>query len=66
MIVNILTALYTPFRFAIILLILVMFFIMNADEGGYKELYKKWIARFKNEKTYRVKFVFAFYTVMIL
>ena len=65
-IVNVLTALYTPFWFAVLLSILVMFFIMNAEEHGYKELFRKWIRCFKTDNIFRITFAFAFYTVMIL
>ena len=59
-IVNVLTALYTPFWFSVVLSVFIMFFIMNAEEHGYKELCKRWVRRFKTEKDFRLTFVLVF------
>ena len=65
-IVNVLIALYTPFWFAIILTVFVMFFIMSAEESGYKEYCQGWIRKFRTEGQFRLTFLLIFYTIMIL
>ncbi len=44
---NVLTALYQPFWFAVILSVLFMFFWMYGKEHGWKESVKIWITEFK-------------------
>ena len=63
---NVLTALYQPFWYAMIMAALCMFIYMFAKELGLKVLIKRWIDNFKSEKQFRRIFLFAFYTIMIL
>lgn len=65
-IVNILTALYQPFGFAVILTILFMAVYIFAREYGWKEIVKRWIVEFKMSITFRRLFLLTFYTAMIL
>lgn len=63
---NVLTALYQPFWFAVILSILFMFFWMYAREHGWKNSVRMWIDRFKKSSYFRRMFLLVFYTTMIL
>lgn len=61
---NILTALYQPFWFALILSILFMFVWKNCS--SMKQAAEQWIQWFKSESSFRRMFFLVFYTVMIL
>lgn len=61
---SILTGLYQPFWFALILSILFMF--VWKRQLGVKEAISQWIGWFKTEKSFRRMFFLVFYTVMIL
>ncbi len=63
---NVLTALYQPFWFAVVLSILFMFFYLYAKEHGWKESIRIWISKFKTLSTFRRIFYLTFYTTMIL
>lgn len=63
-IMNILTALYQPFWFSLLLTILFMF--VWKEYSGIKEAAKQWVKWFKEENTFRRMFLLVFYTVMIL
>ena len=63
---NVLTALYQPFGFAVILAMLFMFLYLFAKEHGWKESVKQWWRNFKSDKTFRKVLFLAFYTNMIL
>lgn len=63
-IINVLTALYQPFWFSIILSILFMFVWKNYS--GIKAASKQWIKWFKEEIEFRKMFLLVFYIVMIL
>lgn len=63
---NVLTALYQPFWFAVILSVLFMFFWMYGREHGWKESVKVWIAEFRKSSYFRRLFLLVFYTTMIL
>lgn len=65
-IANVLTALYQPFGFALIMAILVMFLYMFMRECGWKVVLKQWLNEFKGNVTFRRIFFLIFYTVMIL
>ena len=71
-ITNVLTALYQPFWFAVLLSITFMFLYLYArssvSEGGrgYKEAAKTWLRHFKNDPEFRRLFFFVFYITMIL
>lgn len=65
-IANVLTALYQPFTFAVILAVLFMFLYLFAQESGWKTIFRKWWNMFKNNLTFRKIFLWAFYTAMIL
>lgn len=61
---NVLTALYQPFWFAVILSILFMFAYKNCP--SIKQAAGNWISWFKSDPTFRRTFLLVFYTVMIL
>ena len=68
---NVLTALYQPFWFAILLTIFILFFYMYAyhptDAGkGIKTACIAWVRTFKNSLYFRKLFCLVFFTVMIL
>lgn len=70
-IVNVLTALYTPFGFAVFSAILILFFYILIEEygggiAGLKKAIKKWGELFKTKSAFRKVFLLAFYTMMIL
>lgn len=64
--VDILTALYKPFWFSVVLSILFMFLILYAREHGWKNAAVIFWKHLRAEKEYRRLFVLVFYTVMIL
>lgn len=61
---NVLTALYQPFWFAVILSVLFMF--VYKAYPSIKQAAKDWISWFKSDPTFRRTFLLVFYTVMIL
>lgn len=61
---NVLTALYQPFWFSVILSVLFMF--VYKSYADVKTAVKQWLHWFKTEKSFRKMFVLVFYTVMIL
>ena len=68
---NVLTALYQPFWFVVLLTIFILFFYMYAynpiDTGkGIKAACLAWIRTFKNSLFFRKLFCLVFFTVMIL
>lgn len=63
---NVLTALYQPFGFAILLAVLFMFVYLIAAEQGWKVLFRKWWMEFKDNKRFRRLFYLSFYSAMIL
>ena len=68
---NVLTALYQPFWFAVLLTIFILFFYMYAyhptDAGkGIKTACLAWVRTFKNSLYFRKLFCLVFFTVMIL
>lgn len=63
---HVLTALYQPFGFAVLLAILFMFVYLTAEEQGWKVLFRKWCLSFKNNKYFRRLFYLSFYSGMIL
>lgn len=63
-ITNVLTALYQPFWFSIILSILFMFVYKRYP--SVKQAAKEWISWFKSDAVFRRTFLLVFYTVMIL
>ena len=65
-ITNVLTALYEPFGFALIMTVLVMFFYLFAKEHGWKSVVKRWIDAFKTCGTFRKLFFLTFYVALIL
>lgn len=71
-ITNVLTALYQPFWFSVLLSAMFMFLYLysrsSASEGGrgWKEAVKTWLRYFKNEPEFRRLFFFVFYITMIL
>ena len=70
-ITNVLTALYQPFWFAVLLSVFVMFFYLYAycplEAGkGWKSAIRVWIKQFRSSTKYRRLFLLTFCTVMIL
>lgn len=65
-IANVLTALYQPFSFAVILTVLFMFLYLFAQEHGWKTVFRQWWNTFKSSTNFRKIFLLAFYTSMIL
>ena len=65
-ITNVLTALYQPFAFAVILAVLFMFLYLFAQEHGWKPVFGQWWGKFKSSKNFRRIFLLAFYIAMIL
>lgn len=72
---NVLTALYQPFWFSVLLSVLFMFFWLYSYEEigsecvhqrGYKQSIKTWLHTFKTSSTFRRIFYLTFYTTMIL
>lgn len=63
---NVLTALYQPFGFSIILAVLFMFFYLFAADCGWKSACRKWVEMFKAKSEFRRVFLLAFYTALIL
>ena len=63
-ITNVLTALYQPFWFAVILSVLFMF--VYKAYPSIKQAAKDWISWFKSDPTFRRTFLLVFYSVMIL
>lgn len=63
-ITNVLTALYQPFWFSIILAVLFMFVYKRYP--SVKQAAKEWTFWFKSDSTFRRTFLLVFYTVMIL
>lgn len=66
LIANVLTALYQPFGFSVIVAVLVMFLFLYAKECGWKAIVKRWLNEFKTSKAFRRVFLLVFYTAMIL
>ncbi len=70
-ITNVLTALYQPFWFAVLLSVFIMFFYLYAyhpiEAGkGWKAAIRVWIRQFRSSTEYRRLFLLTFCTVMIL
>lgn len=65
-ITNVLTALYQPFWFAVILSVFFMFFWMYAKEHDWKDSVRRWIQNFKTSSCFRRLFLLVFYTTLIL
>lgn len=63
-IANVLTALYQPFWFSIILSVLFMFVYKRYP--SVKQAAKEWISWFKSDAAFRRTFLLVFYTVLIL
>lgn len=63
-IANVLTALYQPFGFALILSVIFMF--VYKEYPDWKTALKTWIKWFQTESAFRRIFLLTFYTVMIL
>lgn len=63
---DVLTALYQPFNFALILAVLFMFLYLFAREHGWRCVFRQWWTAFRKDSEFRRIFLFVFYTVMIL
>lgn len=63
---NVLTALYQPFGFSVILAVLVMFLYLFVKEHGLKKVIQRWITEFKMSSRFRRIFFLVFYVAMIL
>lgn len=66
-IVDVLTALYEPIGFALILAVFFMFTRMFAKEkGGWRKAVEIWIKKFRTEALFRKEFLFTIVVAMIL
>ena len=65
-IANVLTALYHPFGFSVILAVLVMFLYLFVREHGLRVVLQRWITEFKTSGRFRRIFLLVFYIAMIL
>ncbi len=65
-IANVLTALYQPFWFSLVLAILLMNAYLTASESSVKVLIQNWKNHFIRESSFRKLFFFLFYLVMTL
>ena len=63
---NVLTALYQPFGFAIIMSVLIMFLYLFIKEYGWKTVVQRWVDEFKTNNVFRRIFLLCIYTDMIL
>ena len=63
---NVLTALYQPLGFAVILAVLFMFLYLYAREHVWKEAAGAWWSAFKADSLFRKLFALAFYTAILL
>lgn len=68
---NILTALYQPFWYSVILAVLIQFFIMYVEgekllTGRYKGAIKTWILKFKKSCIFRKQFFCIFYIALVM
>ena len=63
---NVLTSLYQPFGFSVILAVLVMFFYLFVREYGLRVVIQRWITEFKTSSGFRRIFFLVFYVAMIL
>ncbi len=61
---NILTAVYQPLWFALLLSVIFMFAWKNY--GSVKEAAKQWVEWFKSERSFRKMFLLAFYVTLVL
>ncbi|MGN0492477.1 MAG: VanZ family protein [Acutalibacteraceae bacterium] len=61
---NILTAVYQPFWFA--MLLAVLFMLVYKAYPSAKEAARRWVEWFKTDSSFRKIFLFAFYTALIL
>lgn len=70
-IIDILTSIYQPFWFAILLSIMTMFFYLyvKCPEGagkGWKAAVYTWVGHFKKDREFRKKYILFFYITMVL
>ncbi len=63
---NVLTALYQPFGFSIIMSIFATFFILYIQDHGWKNSWKIWLNKLRLEIEFRKSFLFCFCVTMIL
>lgn len=63
---NVLTALYQPFGFSVLLSVLFMFLYLYAKEHGWKEAGKKWLEAVRTDAEFRRTLLLVFYTALIL
>lgn len=63
---NVLTALYQPFGFSLIMAVLFLFFYMYAREEGVKTLMIRWIKEWKGSSRFRKLFLLSFYVALLL
>lgn len=62
---HVLTALYEPFGFAVVLAVLFMFLFLYVKDKGWKTAVKNWWKSFRTSCVFRRTFLLAFYTAMI-
>lgn len=65
-ITNVLTALYQPFGFSVIMAVLFLFFYMYARDVGVRKLIARWIKEWRENNRFRRIFLLSFYVSLIL
>lgn len=65
-IANVLTALYQPFGFSLIMSIIFMVLYLYVKDKGWKVVVKQWMSEFRTSRLFRRVFLFVFYITMIL
>ena len=65
-IIDILTSIYQPFWFAILLSIMTMFFYLYGAGKGWKAAVYTWVSHFKKDREFRKKYILFFYITMVL
>lgn len=63
---DVLTSVYEPFWFAVILAVLFMAVWNSAHKSGWKEVVLEWIGNFRRDQVFRRTFFLALYTALVL
>lgn len=66
MITDVLSSVYSPFGFAVLLAFLFMFFYMEFEKKGFAATVKKWYENFKEDRHFRQIFWLAIYVGIML
>ncbi len=63
---DVLTSVYEPFWFAVILAVLFMAVWNSAHKSGWKEIFLEWVTNFRRDQAFRRTFFCVLYTALIL